>query len=325
MVHTDNHKKWRRGRALIAGLLASVLAMGSAAASAADTVDFRVGWQKGSNLSVIKARGEFERRLGDQGVSVTWIEFPAGPQMLEGLNVGSIDFGVVGEAPPVFAQAAAGSALLYVGAEPPAPAAEALLVPADSPITSVADLKGKRVALNKGSNVHYFLVRALERAGLEYGDVEVAFLKPSDARAAFEKGAVEAWAIWDPYATATVAQVGAKILQSAEGIVDNYNFYIGTQAFAKDHPAVLKAALEIIKEEDLWIESHLDEAAAVVGPQIGLPNDVARQALANYSYGAGLVTEDVVVKQQELADVFTDLKLIPVKLDIASVVWRPGS
>jgi sulfonate transport system substrate-binding protein len=321
MTHEKTVTTSRRGRALLAGLVASVLALGSTlgagAASAADAVTFRIGWQKGANLAVIKARGLFEERLKAQGVDVTWIEFPAGPQMLEGLNVGSIDFGAVGEAPPVFAQAATGSSLVYVGVEPPAPLAEALLIPADSPITAVAELKGKRVALNKGSNVHYFLVRALERAGLAYGDVEVVFLKPSDARAAFEKGAVDAWVIWDPYATATVAQVGAKVLQTAEDIVDNYNFYIGTQAFAKDHPAVLEAAL--------GHKDHLDEAAAIVGPQIGLPNDVARRALANYGYGAGPVTEDVVAKQQELADVFTTLKLIPVKLDIASVVWRPGS
>lgn len=329
MAQIGKVKRWLSspaviGRTVIGGLVASVLALGVAGASAADPVEFRIGWQKGSNLSVIKARGEFEKQLNAQGVALKWIEFPAGPQMLEGLNVGSIDFGVVGEAPPVFAQAAAGSSIVYVGAEPPSPAAEQLLVPANSPIKNVAELKGKRVALNKGSNVHYFLVRALEEAGLKYADVEVSFLKPSDARAAFEKGAVDAWAIWDPYGTAAVAQAGAKVLRDGSGIVDNYNFYIGTKAFTDKHPAVLKSALKIINAEDAWIKDHLKEAAAVVGPQVGLPEDVAQISLSHYGYGAGLVGEDVVAKQQKLADVFTDLKLIPVKLDISSVVWRPA-
>jgi sulfonate transport system substrate-binding protein len=290
--------------------------------SAKETVEFRIGWQKGSNLAVVKAKGEFEKRLNDNGVTVKWIEFPAGPQMLEGLNVGSIDFGVVGETPPVFAQAA-GADLLYVGNEPPSPKAEAILVPANSPVKSVAELKGKRVALNKGSNVHFLLVRALENAGLKYSDIQLTFLKPADARAAFEKGAIDAWVIWDPYTSAAVAQVRARVLVDGTGAADNYNFYIATKPYAEQHPGVLKLALEEIRINDQWIETHLKESAAIVGPQVGLPEDVAETALGNYSYGAQVLADTVVAKQQKMADAFSDLGLIPKKVDIASVVWRP--
>lgn len=293
-----------------------------ATAAAADGVEFRIGWQKGSNLAVIKAKGEFEKHLKAKGIAIQWTEFPAGPQMLEGLNVGSIDFGVVGETPPVFAQAA-GAELLYVGNEPPSPRAEAILVPANSPIKTVADLKGKRLTLNKGSNVHYLLVRALEKAGLQYGDVQTSFLKPSDARAAFEAGAVDAWVIWDPYATAAVEQLGARVLTDGVGIADNYNYYIGTKAFAAAHPDVLKVALQEIDTEDKWVAGHLKEAAAIIGQQIGLPEAIAETALGHYAYGAHLLTTDVVAKQQTMSDVFTALHLIPVRLDINAVVWRP--
>ena len=109
--------------------------------------------------------GLLDERLGPQGCSVTWTEFPAGPQLLEAMNVGAVDFGTTGEAPPIFAQAA-GAPLLYVGFEPPAPRGEAILVPEDSPVTSVADLKGRKVALNKGSNVHYLLVARSRMPGL---------------------------------------------------------------------------------------------------------------------------------------------------------------
>ena len=156
--------------------------------------ELRIGIQKYGSLVLLKERGLLEQRLGPKGWKITWTEFPGGPQLLEALNVGAIDLGTTGEAPPIFAQAA-GAPLLYVGYEPPAPAGEAILVPSGSPIADVADLKGKNVALNKGSNVHYLLVKALEKAGLKYEDVQTVFLNPSDARAAFERGSVDAWVI----------------------------------------------------------------------------------------------------------------------------------
>ncbi|MBS0543629.1 MAG: ABC transporter substrate-binding protein, partial [Proteobacteria bacterium] len=142
-------------RFLLKGLLAAAtLPLTLAAPHAlAESPEIRIGWQKGSTLSIVKARGDLEAKLKAEGVKVTWTEFPAGPQMLEGLNVGSIDLGVVGETPPVFAQAA-GADLVYVGNEPPAPRAEKVLVPKESPIRTLAELKGKRIVLNKGSNVH---------------------------------------------------------------------------------------------------------------------------------------------------------------------------
>jgi ABC-type nitrate/sulfonate/bicarbonate transport system substrate-binding protein len=149
-----------RSRIAIAALtlIASVLV--SFAAHAADKV-IRIGFQEYGNLVLLKGKGDLERRLAPLGFQVAWTEFPAGPPLLEAINAGAIDFGSVGEAPPIFAQAA-GTPFVYVAHEPPAPKGEAILVPKDSKITSVSDLKGKRVALNKGSNVHYLLVRALE-------------------------------------------------------------------------------------------------------------------------------------------------------------------
>ena len=168
-------------------------------AGAADAADrtVRVGYQKYGTFLLLKARGLLEKKLEPLGFGVAWTEFPGGPQLLEALNVGALDFGITGESPPIFAQAA-GAPLVYVGNEPPAPRGEAILVPKDSPIHSLADLKGKTIALNRGSNVHYLLVKALEKAGLKYADVNVVFLAPADGRAAFEHGSVDAWVIWGP-------------------------------------------------------------------------------------------------------------------------------
>ena len=293
------------------------------AAFAADNAkEFRVGWQKGSNLAILKARGNLDARLQKEGWHVRWVEFTAGPQMLEGLNVGSIDFACVGETPPVFAQAA-GADLRYVASEPPAPRAEKILVPKNSTIESVAELKGKRVALNRGSNVHYQIVKALERAGLKYTDVDIKLLPPADARAAFENGAIDAWVIWDPFAAAAIGQIGARVLETAEGVALNYNFYLSTGRFTKTHPEALKWTIEETKATDDWVLGNFDAAAGILAPQIALSKEITLDALRNYSYGIAPLDVQAINNQQTIADTFTELKLIPEKLNVASVVWQP--
>ena len=177
-----------------------------------------IGFQKYGKLVLLESKGTLEGKLKAAGYQVVWTEFPSGPPLLEALNVGAIDFGNTGEAPPIFAQAA-GAPIQYVAYEPPAPKGEAILVPKDSKIASVADLKGRKVALNKGSNVHYLLVKALEKAGVKYSEIEPVFLAPADARAAFERGAVDAWVIWDPFQAAAEAATGARTLADGTGIV----------------------------------------------------------------------------------------------------------
>ena len=170
-----------RRQVLVTGIATAALsASGLALAQKPTGRVLRVGHQKGW-LSILKGRGTLEKELAPLGVSVTWTEFNAGPVQLEAMNVGAIDFGDVGEAPPIFAQAA-GAPLVYAGATVPRPKLEAIVVPKDSAIKSVLDLKGKRVAYNKGSNVQYFLAKLLEKNGLQYTDVQHIHLPPPDAR-----------------------------------------------------------------------------------------------------------------------------------------------
>ena len=185
-------------------------------ASAADHV-VRIGFQKYGKLILLKGRARWTRSSRPRDTRSSGRSFRPGRRLLEALNVGAIDFGNTGEAPPIFAQAA-GAPILYIAYDPPAPQGEAILVPKDSPIKSVADLKGKKVALNKGSNVHYLLVKALEQAGVKYSEIEPVFLAPADARAAFERGAVDAWVIWDPFQAAAEAATGARTLADGTGI-----------------------------------------------------------------------------------------------------------
>src|SRR5881392_4140690 len=202
----------------------------------------RIGFQKYGKLVLLKSKGTLEEKLKAVGYKVVWTEFPSGPPLLEALNVGAIDFGNTGEAPPIFAQAA-GAPIQYVAYEPPAPKGEAILVPKDSKLNSVADLKGKKVALNKGSNVHYLLVKALEKAGLKYTDIQPVFLAPADALAAFTRGSVDAWVIWDPYEAAAEASTGARILADGTGLVANHQFYFSSKKFLADNPRAVDVVL----------------------------------------------------------------------------------
>jgi sulfonate transport system substrate-binding protein len=301
-------------RTILVAVLIVTVAVPFALAQNADNV-IRIGYQKYGTLVLLKARGSLEKRLAPLHVEVKWTEFPAGPQLLEGLNVGSIDFGTVGEAPPIFAQAA-GADLVYVGNEPPASAAEAILVPQDSPIKTVAELKGKKVALNKGSNVHFLLVKLLEKAGVQYKDIDAVFLTPADARAAFERGSVDAWAIWEPFLAAAQRQTGARILADANGVVSNHQFFLASRPYASKRADVVAIVLEEVATVDEWAKTNPKEAAAALSPQIGLDQPTLELALSRGGYGVKPVSDAVLAEQQKIADSFYDLKLIPKHINV---------
>jgi len=281
-------------------------------AYAAPLRELRIGYQKGV-LSLLRARGTLEQRLLPLGVTLKWIEFSAGPVQLEALSVGSIDFGDVGEAPPIFSQAA-GSPLVYVAATVPRPAVEAVLIPAGSGIRTVADLKGKKIALNKGSNVHYFLVKLLEKAGLHYTDVTLIWLSPADARAAFEKGAIDAWAIWEPYLAAAEQSLSARILADASGVVKNRAYYFSSKDYARNNADVLNILIDALGKLDVWARANRDGFATELAGVLGLPRPIVDVMVRRSSFGTEAITPAILAEQQLIADTFYDLKLLPKKI-----------
>jgi sulfonate transport system substrate-binding protein len=310
---------------LVASALLSLSIVGATGAiSYAQDKVVRIGFQKYGKLVLLKSKGTLEGKLKAEGYQVVWTEFPSGPPLLEALNVGAIDFGNTGEAPPIFAQAA-GAPIQYVAYEPPAPKGEAILVPKDSKIASVADLKGRKVALNKGSNVHYLLVKALEKAGLKYSDIEPVFLAPADARAAFERGAVDAWVIWDPFQAAAEAATGARTLADGSGIVSNYQFYFASKKFIAADPKIVDLVLAQLSEVDEWAKGDIHAVAEQLAPAIGLPILVVEVALKRQAYGIKPVTDSVIADQQQVADTFFALGLIPKSIKISDAARRPGT
>lgn len=312
-------KSWIAQAVLSIGIVSAVVS-----ASYGQDKVIRIGFQKYGKLVLLKGRGSLEEKLKPLGYTVSWTEFPSGPPLLEALNVGSIDFGVAGEAPPIFAQAA-GAPLVYLANDPPAPRGEAILVPKESPLRSVADLRGKKIVLNKGSNVHYLLVRALEQAGLKYTDIQPVFLAPADALAAFTRGAVDAWVIWDPYEAAAEASTGARILADGTGLVTNYQFYFSSKKFLAENAQAADVVLEALNETDEWAKSNIHAVAEQLSPSIGLPASVLEVSLERESYGTVPINSEVIASQQRVADTFFALGLIPKAVNVSDLQRKPGS
>jgi sulfonate transport system substrate-binding protein len=293
---------------LVLSLLAACGSGGTTKASDEKSGVLRVGFQKYGWESLAKTRGI-------AGVPVQWVEFPSGPALTEALNAGDIDVGEVGEAPPVFA-AAARVPFKIIGSSSPAPEGEALLVQKDSPIRSVADLRGKKIALNKGSNVHYFLIKLLQANGLTLNDVDVQYLTPSDGRAAFDSKRIDAWAIWDPYAAIAETEVGARQIDDGTGLVDNHQYFLASDDAVKDKAEQIRQFLGQIKTTADWGIAHPAERAALLAPVLGVPV-AALELAANRSKSPLVGVDDrLLASEQQVADTFADLKLIPGKVDV---------
>lgn len=313
------HPVTRRTVLIGAAAAAALASPGRAAAPAV-----RIGYQKYGNLVLLKGRGTLEPVLAAQGVSVTWAEFATGPALIEAINAGAIDFGTTGEAPPIFAQAN-GVPLVYVAHEPPTPRGEAILVRKDSPLQTVADLKGQKVAFNKGSNVHYLVVKALEKAGLAYGDIQPQFLAPPDARAAFERGEVAAWAIWDPFLASAEAAGTTRQLTDGTGIVSNHQFYLASRSYAEGNGAVIDTVIAALGETNTWVKGDPVAAAAQLSPVIGIPEPILQVALGRQSFGVSPLSPAVVAEQQKIADTFQDLGLLKAPIVVADAVRKAGA
>ncbi|MFU9813856.1 aliphatic sulfonate ABC transporter substrate-binding protein [Acinetobacter radioresistens] len=282
-----------------------------------------VGYQKSSlNLLVARQQQLFEQQF--PGAQVAWKEFPAGPQMLEALAVGAIDFGAVGNTPPVFAQAA-GKDLKYIGYEVVPQNAQALLIPADSSIRTLADLKGKRIAVQKGSSAHELLAKVLQKAGLSWQDIQPIWLPPADARAAFDKQSIDAWSIWEPYLSAAELDAKAKVLIDGQAFARTYSFYIANPQFIEQHPGATEKILQSLNTADQWVLQHQQQALKIYQQSTGLKQNIAQRVIDKRLKPSPIYSlkPEVVQAQQEIADLFQQVKLIPKSIQVSQVVWVP--
>jgi sulfonate transport system substrate-binding protein len=319
MIGKQSRRAWLAG-VLTAGAMCS-LGIAKAQVPAVPS-EVRIGFQKGAAILVLARKQQvIERRLKSLGVnSVKWVEFQFGPPMLEAMGAGAVDLGSVGDTPPIFAQAA-GSNLVYAAGTPATE--HGVLVPQNSPIKTLAELKGKRVAFAKGSSAHNLTIKALALAGLTLNDVNVLYLSPADATAAFNAGDLDAWVVWDPYYAIAVQHYNARVIaDTSDRRLASSLYYLANRDFATRYPTVLSAVLDEIGKLTLWSGQHRDELAAIAAESTGIDAKTWSIAFGRADFSFGAVTPAQVAQQQQLADTFLSLAIIPHKIDVAAYVWQ---
>jgi aliphatic sulfonates family ABC transporter substrate-binding protein len=298
------------------------LALGVAGARAAEATSLRIGFQKGEPVLVAaKQNRSFETLLSPLGITVSWLEFAFGPPILEAMRVGSIDIGSVGDAPPIFAQAAHAD-LVYIAARPSTGDSSAVLVPPGSALQNLRDLNGKKIAFARGSSAHNLTLAALGKAGLTFADIQPIYLAPADAAAAFAHGDIDAWTIWDPYYAISQARPGVRVLASSKDIAPQNSFYLAARTYAKQAPEIIEKIVASLGEVGAWCDAHKPEVASALSAATGVPlNDMTR-VTNRTSFRSVPMTEALLADQQLIADRFSDLHLIPAKLNVHDYAWR---
>jgi sulfonate transport system substrate-binding protein len=309
----------------LAGLLLSLLLLAAALvpAQAEETVqELRIGYQKSGTLAVLRQKPELAQRLARRRIMIDWVEFQAGPPLLEALNAGSIDFGCTGDTPPIFAQAT-GARLVYVGYLANPGRNIALIVRKDAPIATVRDLRGKRIAFTQGSSAHYFLVKALAAAGLSDRDITPVYLEPADAAAAFRAGSVAAWAIRDPFYAQAERATPVRVLTTAAGLAPSSAFFLARRDYVQHHPDIIADLVQDLDDASHWSETHQDAVAEILSAFTGVELGAEQAIVARANYGVSFLTPKVIAEQQSIADSFHRLGLIPVAIDVDKAVWMP--
>ena len=313
----------RRSTLKLIGGAVALAALPLSARAQDSAKEFRIGWQKGGVFALAKASGAIEKRLEPRGIKVTWAEFTSGPPLLEALGANALDFGSTGDVPPLFAQAAGGD-LLYVAASKGSLNGSAIVVKTDSPIKTLADLKGKKVAYKRGSSAHNFTVKALRSAGLTLGDIESIDLGPPDAAPAFASNQIDAWTIWDPYYAIVEQAPDTRILATTEGIVDSWGYYLANGRYTKENPTIVSEVIDEVAKVGAAAQGNLDATIGEISAVTGVPEPIQKIALTRKGADLGAIQpldETILAYQQGLADEFFDLKIVPRKLNIADVFW----
>lgn len=316
--------KTKRVGSAVTAMLAFVLALSMSHLVAADKV-VRIGYQKSGALLLVKNEGSLEKKLAPLGYTAEWREFSSGVPILEALNAGALDVGHSGDAPVVFAQAS-GVPFVYIGVTAASPDNTGVVVPENSSLKTLADLKGKKVAFVKGSSAHYLVACALQSAGLTFADITPVYLAPPDARAALQSGTIDAWGIWDPFFAAAEVDARARALTEGAKLSPHREFYFGRRDFAQSNPAFVAALLEVLQDSGKRALADPKGTAAFLAPKLGIGLPVMERAEARKeSYGAVPMDAPALADQQKVADIFFKLGLLPKAIRVEDAVYHPSA
>jgi sulfonate transport system substrate-binding protein len=300
---------WRR-RILFAAV-ALVVVAGAAAVVVADAPwkhaaqpapVLKVGDQRGpgSVHALLAASGE----LKDAPYRIEWDNMPAASPLLEALSAGALDLGVTGVPPFAFAYGNGARIRAVVATEvvQPGPGAGrmiAILAPKDSPIHTVADLRGRRVATVKGSIGHDLVLKVLDRAGIDPKSVQFVYLNNGDAKAALSSKAVDAWSTWAPYVGIAVVEGGDRVVVDAGGLIDRGGGFLAasTAALATKKPLIRDFLQRYIRARE-WSLTHREALIAQIAKETGLSPEVARYSVAEGAVTALTPINDTLINEQ---------------------------
>ena len=298
----------------------AIAALSSRAEAQTTVKEIRIGYQKTGVLVIARQQAVLEKHFAAKQIAIKWIEFTSGPPLLEAMSTGSVDFGAVGDTPPIFAQAANANIVYVKGS--PITNGQGILVPANSGIRSIADLKGRRVGFTKGTSAHNVVIATLEKAGLTYEDITPVYLTPPDAGPAFANGSIEAWAVWDPYFAIGEKRQNGRILVNASEVAKTNSFYLANRDFANIRVRETREVIDGLAEAARWAEANRAEVASALAAVTGVPLEVQTVAANRASFLIGPVTDEIVTTQQAVADRFHKLGLIPKPIVVRDIVWR---
>jgi sulfonate transport system substrate-binding protein len=314
----------RRTALTLLGGSALTAACGGGGAAAGKGV--KLAFQKNGVMLVAQTRGSLVEPLkATAGITpIEWVEFPAGPPLLEAMAVGAVDVGLTGDTPPIFSQVA-GAPIKYVAQVRLSGQAGGVITPKGSSVQSLKDLKGKKLCYTRGSSAHNSAVLALKSAGLTLDDVESVNLGPADAAAAFAQGGIDGWVIWDPYYTLAIRDQGARKLTGLDELGGGASFILANAKFAQTRPDDLKAILTAIANEGLWCKANTDEVAAITAKASGLDVELLKDTMKRTDFVVEPLMDDVLAAQQANVDRFVELKIIPKSVKIMDAAWRDWS
>ncbi|MBN9562464.1 MAG: ABC transporter substrate-binding protein [Alphaproteobacteria bacterium] len=303
-----------RRRTILA--LGGAALLGSGARARAETV-LRVGDQIAGNRSVMEAAGV----LADVPYQIRWSQFPAAAPLLEALNAGALDVGFTGDVPFLFVYAS-GVPVRVIGVVRGGAKSQAILVPRGSPIKTLADLKGRKLAVNKGGNGHYLALALLDHAGIDPTTVNIVTMPPPDARLALAGGAVDAWSVWDPYVSIAIADDGARVLVDATGVYGNKSFDLAHLDAIASKRAMLEDFERRLARARRWALSHVEENAAQVSALTRIPAPLIAQSLRNRAATPIAIDDQVIAETQSEADLFTRYHVLPAHIDVSGAFDR---
>lgn len=308
---------------LFLGILLVLAGCGRQAANGSEDKpkEIRIGIQQSlSPLLLAKEKGWFEQSFEKEGMKVKWVEFQSGPPQFEGLAANQLDFSQVGNS-PVIAGQAAGINFKEIGLSQDGLKANGILVNKNSEIQKVEDLKGKKIAVAKGSSGFDFLYKVLDQAGLSAKDVQIIQLQPDEAISAFENGSVDAWSIWEPFLSLETIEKGAKLLVNGEA-TDLYSpgFTLVRTKFADEHPELVVQFLKVYDKAVKWQKDHQQEAITLYARLKQLDQKVVTQVLNNTEPLNEPISKKIINAQQHTADFQYQTKAIQRKIDVNQVV-----